>query len=288
MLVKHDNVMTNFSLLESIPYLDNFRYDKAMIPVVENVRLNTNIIEVSDIVRYINESNIPYESFDDIVIDIAESNNVDPESISLSVTPIDIACYNNLLENSIFYIIGNYSVLKENTDASEDSIPSEQDVAKLQNYIQNAMSNGQNGITAQALGAKLKSTAKNVLTLKKLRIFLSNNLRKLKNWMQKIEDNFNKTDPAKRGILSKIKVKLAAAIKWVSDKLENLVRTNTYHDIGIDEKTGKITSVALKNNGDNVFTRDGGKVESGLNTIIRSQYPEHKQDFFRHRIDMSK
>ena len=172
--------------------------------------------------------------------------------------------------------------------ATYGSMPTEQEIEQTKQMVDNYLKSGDSGIRDQARSAKFKTDAKNMLMLKKPRIFISNKLRQFKGWLQKVEDNMNKVPQEKRGILMKIKAKIVSIIKWLTEKLENFVRPDSYYDLGLGSD-GKIQSVKLKNDGNNVFTRNGGAVEKFMNGLGRSHVPEFKdRDAFRHHIDMSK
>lgn len=110
MLVKSTDISYNpYPLLESLPYLQESSYHIAMIPIMENSRLDANLIEVSDIIRYMNESGTSYDCFDDVVIDIAESNNIYPESVVLVTEDSSIDLYRIILEESVFYTVCKYN-----------------------------------------------------------------------------------------------------------------------------------------------------------------------------------
>lgn len=110
MLVKSTDISYNpYPLLESLPYLQEFSYNMAMIPIMENTRLDANLIEVSDIARYMDESGISYDCFDDVVIDVAESNNIYPESVVLVTEDSSIDLYRDILEESVFYTVSKYN-----------------------------------------------------------------------------------------------------------------------------------------------------------------------------------
>lgn len=110
MLVKSTDISYNpYPLLESLPYLQESSYHIAMIPIMENSRLDANLIEVSDIIRYMNESGTSYDCFDDVVIDIAESNNIYPESVVLVTEDSSIDLYRDILEESVFYTVSKYN-----------------------------------------------------------------------------------------------------------------------------------------------------------------------------------
>ena len=110
MLVKSTDISYNpYPLLESLPYLQEFSYNMAMIPIMENTRLDANLIEVSDIARYMDESGTSYDCFDDVVINIAESNNIYPESVVLVTEDSSIDLYRDILEESVFYTVCKYN-----------------------------------------------------------------------------------------------------------------------------------------------------------------------------------
>lgn len=110
MLVKSADIYYNlYPILESLPYLQESSYHMAMIPIMENTRLDANLIEVSDIIRYMNESGTSYDCFDDVVIDIAESNNIYPESVVLVTEDSSIDLYRDILEESVFYTVCKYN-----------------------------------------------------------------------------------------------------------------------------------------------------------------------------------
>ena len=183
---------------------------------------------------------------------------------------------------------GEAAITNMSLAATLGSMPTEQEIEQSKQMIENYLKNGESGLRAQTAVAKVKTDAKNILMLKKPRIFISNKLRQFKGWLQKVEDNINKVPQEKRGILMKIKAKIVSIIKWLTEKLENFVRPDSYYDLGIDSN-GKVQSVKLKNDGNNVFTRDGGATEKFFNRIGRTHVPEFKdRDVFRHHIDMSK
>lgn len=96
--------INSLALLESMSYLES-TYHPAMIPIVENSRLNAYVIDVEDVLRLSEETG---EAFDDAVISVAESNGIDPEDVILSID--EVAAYENddiedLLNESIFYCV---------------------------------------------------------------------------------------------------------------------------------------------------------------------------------------
>ena len=97
--------INSLALLESMSYLEESSYHPAMVPIVENSRLNAYVVDVEDILRLSEETGI---EFDDAVISVAESNGIDAEDVILSID--EVTAYENdgiedLLNESIFYCV---------------------------------------------------------------------------------------------------------------------------------------------------------------------------------------
>lgn len=97
--------INSLTLLESMSYLES-TYQPAMIPIVENSRLNAYIVDVEDVLRLSEETG---ETFDDAVISVAESNGIDPESVILVTEDSSIDLYRIILEESVFYTVCKYN-----------------------------------------------------------------------------------------------------------------------------------------------------------------------------------
>ena len=97
--------INSLALLESMSYLES-TYHPAMIPIVENSRLNAYIVDVEDVLRLNEETG---EDFDDAVISVAESNNIYPESVVLVTEDSSIDLYRDILEESAFYTVCKYN-----------------------------------------------------------------------------------------------------------------------------------------------------------------------------------
>ena len=113
--------INSLALLESMSYLES-TYHPAMIPIVENSRLNAYIVDVEDVIRLSEETG---EAFDDAVISVAESNGIDPEDVILSVD--EVAAYENddiedLLNESIFYCVKKPSDIFTFTEALTEEV----------------------------------------------------------------------------------------------------------------------------------------------------------------------
>lgn len=113
--------INSLALLESMSYLES-TYHPAMIPIVENSRLNAYIVDVEDVLRLSEETG---EDFDDAVISVAESNGIDPEDVILSID--EVTAYENdgiedLLNESIFYCVKKPSDIFTFTEALTEEV----------------------------------------------------------------------------------------------------------------------------------------------------------------------
>lgn len=113
--------INSLALLESMNYLES-TYHPAMIPIVENSRLNAYVVDVEDVLRLSEETG---EDFDDAVISVAESNGIDPEDVILSID--EVAAYENdgienLLNESIFYCVKKPSDIFTFTEALTEEV----------------------------------------------------------------------------------------------------------------------------------------------------------------------
>ena len=151
----------------------------------------------------------------------------------------------------------------------------------------NAMMSDIEGTRKSYTVSKFKANAKNILTLKKPRIFISNKLRQFKGWLENIENNINKVPEDKRGIFMKIKAKLVSAIKWLTDKLHKLVTPDTIDDVGVGDD-GKFKTVKLNNKGNNVFERNADQFEHGVNIGGKGTQFFGNKDPMNFRLDYSK
>lgn len=187
MLVKSADISYNpYPLLESLPYLQESSYHTAMISIMENTRLDANLIEVSDIVRYMNESGISYDNFDDVVINIAESNNIYPESVVLVTEDSSIDLYRDILEESVFYTVCKYNPNRQYGLMESDD-------------------NQSKGIIDS----------------------IADKLKKAKDWAQGVIDKIDKLPANKKGIFTKLKLYVVKFIRWITDKLESLIRPSS-------------------------------------------------------------
>lgn len=113
--------INSLALLESMSYLES-TYHPAMIPIVENSRLNAYVVDVEDVIRLSEDTG---EAFDDAVISVAESNGIDPEDVILSID--EVTAYENdgiedLLNESIFYCVKKPSDIFTFTEALTEEV----------------------------------------------------------------------------------------------------------------------------------------------------------------------
>lgn len=187
MFAKSADISYNpYHLLESLPYLQESSYHMAMIPIMENTRLDANLIEVSNIIRYMNESGTSYDCFDDMVINIAESNNIYPESVVLVAEDSSIDLYMDMLEESVFYTVCKYNPNRQYGLMESDDNQS-----------------------------------------KGIRDSIADKLKKAKDWAQDIIDKIDKLSANKKGIFTKLKLYIVKFIRWITDKLESLIRPSS-------------------------------------------------------------
>lgn len=199
--------INNLALLENMNYIEHIPYHATMVPVVENVRLKSYIVNMADIIKLSEEKDI---EFDDAVMDVADANDIDPEDVIIAIDDEDIDEEDNddededddkkkkgdkkekiakIVKESVFYCIRKYSA--KNTLIEE---------VKTERFVNN-----------KALFAKTRN-------------YIGDKIAKISAWADNVQKEYDEAPAEKKGILKKIKLILAKIIKCLSNYLEYLVR----------------------------------------------------------------
>ena len=210
------------ALLESMNYIERTPYHAAMVPVVENVRLKSYVVDLADILRLAEEKEI---EVDDAVIDVADANGIEPEDVVIAIG-------DEVLEDE------DDDDDKDDDDEDEDDEEDDDDddddkkkekLVEIEKIVKECSFYCVRKYSPKSIlseEAKTERIVNNTALLAKTRNYIGDKIAKVSEWADKVEKEYNEASPENKGILKKIKLIIAKLLKGLSSYLEYFVRPN--------------------------------------------------------------
>lgn len=214
------------ALLESMNYIERTPYHAAMVPVVENVRLKSYVVDLADILRLAEEKEI---EVDDAVIDVADANGIEPEDVVLAIG-------DEVLEDEDDDEDDDDDDDKDDDDEDEEEEDDDEDddddkkkekIVEIEKIVKECSFYCVRKYSPKAIlseEAKTERIVNNTALLAKTRNYIGDKIAKVSEWAEKVEKEYNEASPENKGILKKIKLIIAKLLKGLSSCLEYLVR----------------------------------------------------------------
>ena len=213
------------ALLESMNYIERTPYHAAMVPVVENVRLKSYVVDLADILRLAEEKEI---EVDDAVIDVADANGIEPEDVVLAIG-------DEVLEDEDDDDDDDEDDDDKDDDDDEDEEDEDDDDKKKEKLVEIekivkecsfycVRKYSPKSILSEEV--KTERIVNNTALLAKTRNYIGDKIAKVSEWADKVEKEYNEAAPEDKGILKKIKLIIAKILKGLAEALEGLVRPN--------------------------------------------------------------
>lgn len=214
------------ALLESMNYIERTPYHAAMVPVVENVRLKSYVVDLADILRLAEEKEI---EVDDAVIDVADANGIEPEDVVLAIG-------DEVLEDEDDDEDDDDDDDKDDDDEDEEEEDYDEDddddkkkekIVEIEKIVKECSFYCVRKYSPKAIlseEAKTERIVNNTALLAKTRNYIGDKIAKVSEWADKVEKEYNEASPENKGILKKIKLIIAKLLKGLSSCLEYLVR----------------------------------------------------------------
>ena len=219
------------ALLESMNYIERTPYHAAMVPVVENVRLKSYVVDLADILRLAEEKEI---EVDDAVIDVADANGIEPEDVVLAIG-------DEVLEDEDDDDKDDDDDDDKDDDEDEDEEDEEEDeddddddkkkekIVEIEKIVKECSFYCVRKYSPKSIlseEVKTERIVNNTALLAKTRNYIGDKIAKVSEWAEKVEKEYNEASPEDKGILKKIKLIIAKILKGLAETLEGLVRPN--------------------------------------------------------------
>lgn len=215
------------ALLESMNYIERTPYHAAMVPVVENVRLKSYVVDLADILRLAEEKEI---EVDDAVIDVADANGIEPEDVVLAIG-------DEVLEDEDDDDEDDDDDDKDDDEEDEEEDEDEDDdddkkkekIVEIEKIVKECSFYCVRKYSPKSIlseEAKTERIVNNTALLAKTRNYIGDKIAKVSEWADKVEKEYNEAAPEDKGILKKIKLIIAKILKGLAEALEGLVRPN--------------------------------------------------------------
>ena len=218
------------ALLESMNYIERTPYHAAMVPVVENVRLKSYVVDLADILRLAEEKEI---EVDDAVIDVADANGIEPEDVVLAIG-------DEVLEDEDDDDDDDKDDDDEDEDDEEDDEEDDDDedddddkkkekLVEIEKIVKECSFYCVRKYSPKSIlseEARTERIVNNTALLAKTRNYIGDKIAKVSEWADKVEKEYNEAAPEDKGILKKIKLIIAKILKGLAEALEGLVRPN--------------------------------------------------------------
>ena len=213
------------ALLESMNYIERTPYHAAMVPVVENVRLKSYVVDLADILRLAEEKEI---EVDDAVIDVADANGIEPEDVVIAIG-------DEVLEDEDDDDEDDDDDDKDDDDEDEEDDEEDEDdddkkkekIVEIEKIVKECSFYCVRKYSPKSIlseEAKTERIVNNTALLAKTRNYIGDKIAKVSEWADKVEKEYNEASPEDKGILKKIKLIIAKILKGLSSYLEYLVR----------------------------------------------------------------
>ena len=218
------------ALLESMNYIERTPYHAAMVPVVENVRLKSYVVDLADILRLAEEKEI---EVDDAVIDVADANGIEPEDVVLAIG-------DEVLEDEDDDDDKDDDEdddddkdddedEEEDEDEDDDDDKKKEKIVEIEKIVKECSFYCVRKYSPKSIlseEAKTERIVNNTALLAKTRNYIGDKIAKVSEWAEKVEKEYNEASPEDKGILKKIKLIIAKILKGLAEALEGLVRPN--------------------------------------------------------------
>lgn len=201
------------ALLESMNYIERTPYHAAMVPVVENVRLKSYVVDLADILRLAEEKEI---EVDDAVIDVADANGIEPEDVVIAIG-------DEVLEDED----DDDDDKDDDEDEDDDDDKKKEKLVEIEKIVKECSFYCVRKYSPKSIlseEAKTERIVNNTALLAKTRNYIGDKIVKVSEWAEKVEKEYNEASPENKGILKKIKLIIAKLLKGLSSCLEYLVR----------------------------------------------------------------
>lgn len=215
------------ALLESMNYIERTPYHAAMVPVVENVRLKSYVVDLADILRLAEEKEI---EVDDAVIDVADANGIEPEDVVLAIG-------DEVLEDEDDddddkdddEDDDDDDEDEEDEDEDDDDDKKKEKIVEIEKIVKECSFYCVRKYSPKSIlseEVKTERIVNNTALLAKTRNYIGDKIAKVSEWAEKVEKEYNEAAPEDKGILKKIKLIIAKILKGLAEALEGLVRPN--------------------------------------------------------------
>ena len=217
------------ALLESMNYIERTPYHAAMVPVVENVRLKSYVVDLADILRLAEEKEI---EVDDAVIDVADANGIEPEDVVLAIgdevlEDEDDDDKDDDDDDDKDDDDEDEEDDEEDDDEDDDDDKKKEKLVEIEKIVKECSFYCVRKYSPKSIlseEARTERIVNNTAQLAKTRNYIGDKIAKVSEWADKVEKEYNEASPEDKGILKKIKLIIAKILKGLSSYLEYLVR----------------------------------------------------------------
>nr|DAT64758.1 MAG TPA: Transcription factor SPT20, Protein SPT3, Transcription, Histone acetyltransferase, Histone.9A [Caudoviricetes sp.] len=212
------------ALLESMNYIERTPYHAAMVPVVENVRLKSYVVDLADILRLAEEKEI---EVDDAVIDVADANGIEPEDVVLAIGDEVLEDEDDDDKDDDDDDDDKDDDEEEDEDEDDDDDKKKEKIVEIEKIVKECSFYCVRKYSPKSIlseEARTERIVNNTALLAKTRNYIGDKIAKVSEWAEKVEKEYNEASPENKGILKKIKLIIAKLLKGLSSCLEYLVR----------------------------------------------------------------
>jgi nucleolin len=209
------------ALLESMNYIERTPYHAAMVPVVENVRLKSYVVDLADILRLAEEKEI---EVDDAVIDVADANGIEPEDVVLAIGDEVLEDEDDKDDDD-----DEDEDDEEDDDEDDDDDKKKEKIVEIEKIVKECSFYCVRKYSPKSIlseEARTERIVNNTALLAKTRNYIGDKIAKVSEWAEKVEKEYNEASPEDKGILKKIKLIIAKILRGLAEALEGLVRPN--------------------------------------------------------------
>ena len=210
------------ALLESMNYIERTPYHAAMVPVVENARLKSYVVDLADILRLAEEKEI---EVDDAVIDVADANGIEPEDVVLAIGDEVLEDEDDDDDDDK----DDDDEEDEEDDEDDDDDKKKEKIVEIEKIVKECSFYCVRKYSPKPILSEEVRTERivnNTALLAKTRNYIGDKIAKVSEWADKVEKEYNEASPENKGILKKIKLIIAKILKGLAEALEGLVRPN--------------------------------------------------------------
>jgi hypothetical protein len=215
------------ALLESMNYIERTPYHAAMVPVVENVRLKSYVVDLADILRLAEEKEI---EVDDAVIDVADANGIEPEDVVLAIGDEVLEDEDDDDDDDKDEDEDDEEDDEEDDDDEDDDDDKKKEkLVEIEKIVKECSFYCVRKYSPKSIlseEARTERIVNNTALLAKTRNYIGDKIAKVSEWADKVEKEYNEAAPEDKGILKKIKLIIAKILKGLAEALEGLVRPN--------------------------------------------------------------